>query len=516
MTGIFFFIFIALSLGVTYVAARRTRSADHFYTAGGGVTGLQNGLALAGDYMSAASFLGIAGMVSLSGFDGLIYSIGFLVGWPVVMFLIAEPLRNLGKYTFADVVAFRLRQAPVRVAAAIGSLAVVSFYLIAQMVGAGTLIRLLFGFEYETAVVMVGIVMLAYVLFGGMMATTWVQIIKAVLLLSGAFMLALMALSRFAFSPLALFRAASDQYGVAVLAPGRLVSNPLDAMSLGLALMLGTAGLPHILMRFYTVKDAKTARLSVSYATGFIGFFYLLTFILGFGAMVLVGQPAIRAIDAGGNMAAPLLAKAVGGEAFLGFISAVAFATILAVVAGLTLAGAATLSHDLWVNVVRHGVSSDHEELRVARASTIVLGVMAIVLGHRLQGTERRVHGGAGVRDCGEREFSCAADVDVLAQVHDARGADEHARRHGLEPHPYLSVADDSDRRAEKHDGLVPAAQSRARVHSALVRRRYGGGAAVARTGSRSEIHRGRAAHPRHRASHSNLIGIRDWGFGSS
>jgi cation/acetate symporter len=381
VTALFFFIFIALSLGVTYVAARRTRSAAHFYTAGGRVTGLQNGLALAGDYMSAASFLGIAGLVALSGFDGLIYSIGFLVGWPVVMFLIAEPLRNLGKYTFADVVAFRLRQAPVRVAAAVGSLAVVAFYLIAQMVGAGNLIRLLFGFEYELAVAIVGAVMLAYVLFGGMMATTWVQIIKAILLLSGALLLAMMALSSFSFNPLALFRAAADQYGVAVLAPGRLVSNPLDAMSLGLALMLGTAGLPHILMRFYTVPDAKTARSSVSYATAFIGFFYLLTFILGFGAMVLVGQPAIRAIDAGGNMAAPLLAKAVGGEAFLGFISAVAFATILAVVAGLTLAGAATLSHDLWVNVVRHGSASEHEQLTVARVSTVVLGVLAIVLG---------------------------------------------------------------------------------------------------------------------------------------
>ena len=330
------------------------------------------------------------------------------------------------------------------------------------MVGAGTLIRLLFGFEYETAIVLVGVVMLAYVLFGGMMATTWVQIIKAVLLLSGAFMLAMMALSRFSFSPLALFRAASDQYGAAVLAPGRLVSNPFDAMSLGLALMLGTAGLPHILMRFYTVKDAKTARLSVSYATAFIGFFYLLTFILGFGAMVLVGQPAIRAIDAGGNMAAPLLAKAVGGDAFLGFISAVAFATILAVVAGLTLAGAATLSHDLWVNVVRHGVSSDREELRVARASTVVLGVHRDRARDHLQGTERRVHGGAGVCDCREREFSRARDVDVLAQVHDARGADEHARRHGLEPHSHLSVTDDSDRRAEEHDRVVPAAQSRA------------------------------------------------------
>jgi cation/acetate symporter len=386
VTIVFFFIFIAFSLGITYVAARRTRSASHFYTAGGGVTGLQNGLALAGDYMSAASFLGIAGLVALSGFDGLIYSIGFLVGWPVVMFLIAEPLRNLGKYTFSDVVAFRLRQKPVRVAAAIGSLAVVAFYLIAQMVGAGNLIRLLFGLQYEFAVAIVGVVMLAYVLFGGMMATTWVQIVKAVLLLTGALLLAVMALAKFGFNPLALFRAASEQYGVAVLGPGRLVSNPLDAMSLGLALMLGTAGLPHILMRFYTVPDAKTARTSVAYATAFIGFFYLLTFILGFGAMVLVGQPAIRAIDAGGNMAAPLLAQAVGGQAFLGFISAVAFATILAVVAGLTLAGAAALSHDLWVNVVRHGEASEVEQFRVARVSTVLLGVLAIVLGIAFKG----------------------------------------------------------------------------------------------------------------------------------
>jgi len=386
VTIAFFFIFIVFSLGITYVAARRTRNAEHFYTAGGQVTGLQNGLALAGDYMSAASFLGIAGLVSLSGFDGLIYSIGFLVGWPVVMFLIAEPLRNLGRYTFSDVVAFRLRQTPVRVAAAIGSLAVVAFYLIAQMVGAGNLIHLLFGLRYEYAVAIVGVVMLAYVLFGGMMATTWVQIIKAVLLLAGAFLLATITLAKFGFNPLALFRAASVRYGDAVLGPGRLVSNPFDAMSLGLALMLGTAGLPHILMRFYTVPNARTARTSVSYATAFIGFFYLLTFILGFGAMVLVGQPEIRAMDAGGNMAAPLLAQAVGGEAFLGFISAVAFATILAVVAGLTLAGAAALSHDLWVNVVRHGAASEVEQLRVARGSTVLLGALAIGLGIAFKG----------------------------------------------------------------------------------------------------------------------------------
>ena len=381
-----FFLFIALSLGITYFAARRTRSAEHFYAAGRSITALQNGLALAGDYMSAASFLGIAGLVALSGFDGLIYSIGFLVGWPIVMFLIAEPLRNLGRYTFSDVVAFRLRQAPVRVAAAAGSLAVVAFYLIAQMVGAGTLIQLLFGLPYELAVIIVGAVMLVYVLFGGMIATTWVQIVKAVLLLFGAFLLAIFALAQFRFNPLALFQAASDQYGAGVLSAGALVSNPIDAFSLGLALMLGTAGLPHILMRFYTVPDARTARTSVSYATAFIGVFYLLTFILGFGAMVIVGQDAIRGVDAGGNMAALLLADAVGGPGFMGFISAVAFATILAVVAGLTLAGAAALSHDLWVHVVKGGTASEKEQLRVARISSASLGVLAIVLGIAFQG----------------------------------------------------------------------------------------------------------------------------------
>jgi cation/acetate symporter len=377
----FFFIFITLTLGITYWAARKTRTAEHFYAAGRSVTGFQNGLALAGDYMSAASFLGIAGLVALSGFDGLIYSIGFLVGWPIVMFLIAEPLRNLGRYTFADVVAYRLSQRPVRVAAAFGTLSVVAFYLIAQMVGAGNLIRLLFGLSYELAVVLTGGVMLLYVLFGGMIATTWVQIVKAVLLLGGAFLLAILVLLRFSMNPLALFAAAAERYGEAVLAPGQLVSDPIDAISLGLALMLGTAGLPHILMRFYTVPDARTARTSVSYATAFIGFFYLLTFILGFGAMVLVGQDAVRAADPGGNMAAPLLAAAVGGRGFLGFISAVAFATILAVVAGLTLSGAAALSHDLWVNVVRRGEAPEREQLVVARLATIVLGVLAIVLG---------------------------------------------------------------------------------------------------------------------------------------
>jgi len=382
----FFVAFILLSLGITAWAARRTRTTEHFYTGGRGVTALQNGLALAGDYMSAASFLGIVGLVAVSGFDGLIYSIGFLVGWPIVMFLIAEPLRNLGRYTFADVVAARLRQTPIRIASAIGSLAVIAFYLIAQMVGAGNLIRLLFGLPYEAAVVIVGAVMLAYVLFGGMIATTWVQIIKAVLLLGGATLLALIALSRYGFNPLALFSDAAAQYGAGALAPGRLVSDPLDAISLGLALMLGTAGLPHILMRFYTVPNARTARSSVAYATAFIGFFYLLTFVLGFGAMVIVGRTAITQIDAGGNMAAPLLALAVAGRPFLGFISAVAFATILAVVAGLTLSGAATLSHDLWVNVVRGAAATEREQFIVARGATVLLAAVSIVLGIAFKG----------------------------------------------------------------------------------------------------------------------------------
>jgi cation/acetate symporter len=382
----FFLTFIALSLGITVWASRRMRTAEHFYTAGRSVTALQNGLALAGDYMSAASFLGIAGLVTLSGFDGLIYSIGWLVGWPIVMFLIAEPLRNLGRFTFADVVAARLQQKPIRIAASLGSLAVVAFYLIAQMVGAGNLIQLMFGLPYELAVTIVGAVMLVYVLFGGMIATTWVQIVKAVLLLSGAALLAALVLARFSFSPLALFAEAARQYGEGVLSPGRLVTDPIDAVSLGLALMLGTAGLPHILMRFYTVPDARTARTSVGYATICIGTFYLLTFILGFGAMVIVGRPAVAAVDAGGNMAAPLLAAAVGGTPFLGFISAVAFATILAVVAGLALSGAATLSHDLWVHVVRHGQSEPREEFVVARLATVALGVISVALGVAFKG----------------------------------------------------------------------------------------------------------------------------------
>jgi cation/acetate symporter len=382
----FFFVFILSTLGITWWAARKTRTTEHFYAAGRSISPGQNGVALAGDYMSAASFLGIAGLVSTTGFDGLIYSTGWLVGWPVVLFLIAEPLRNLGRYTFADVVAARLQQSPVRIAAAIGTLVTVSFYLIAQMVGAGGLIRLMFGLSYETAIVIVGVAMIAYVLFGGMLATTWVQIVKAVLLLGGAALLATLVLSRFGFSPAALFRAAAERYGSEVLAPGRLVSRPLDAVSLGLALMFGTAGLPHILMRFYTVPDAKAARRSVFYATGLIGAFYLMTFVLGFGAMVLVGPDPIRQVEPGGNMAAPLLAEFLGGTPLLGFIAAVAFATILAVVAGLTLSGAAALSHDLWAGVVRKEHASAVEELRVAKVATVGLGILGVALGITFKG----------------------------------------------------------------------------------------------------------------------------------
>jgi cation/acetate symporter len=378
---VFFFVFISITLAITYWAAKRTRTTEHFYAAGRSISAGQNGFALAGDYMSAASFLGIAGLVSTTGFDGLIYSTGWLVGWPVVLFLIAEPLRNLGRYTFSDVLAMRLRQTPVRIAAALGTLATVTLYLIAQMVGAGGLIRLMFGLDYEHAIVLVGIVMIGYVLFGGMIATTWVQIVKAVLLMSGAMLLAVLVLLRFHMSPAALFAAAAERYGDAVLAPGKLVSNPLDAVSLGMALMFGTAGLPHVLMRFYTVPDARAARTSVFIATGLIGLFYLLTFILGFGAMVLIGPDVIKAVDKGGNMAAPLLAELLGGTPFLGFIAAVAFATILAVVAGLTLSGAAALSHDLWVSVVRKHRADAREQLRVARVATLVLGVVAVGLG---------------------------------------------------------------------------------------------------------------------------------------
>jgi cation/acetate symporter len=377
----FFLLIVALTLAITYWAARRTHSTKDFYAAGRSVSPLQNGLALAGDYMSAASFLGIAGLVALSGFDGMIYATGWLVGWPALMFFVAEPLRNLGKFTFADVVAFRLQQTPVRIAAAVGGILTLLLYTIAQMVGAGNLVTLMFGIPYESAVAIVGVVMLLYVLFGGMIATTWVQIIKAILLLGGVTVLTVLVLAQFDFSVTNLYAAVAARYGQQALEPGGLVTNPVDAISLGLALMFGVLGLPHILMRFYTVPDAKAARVSVLYATGMIGYFYLIIPIVGFGASALLGREAIRRIDAGGNMAAPLLAELLGGTAFLGFIAAVAFATILAVVAGLTLAGASALSHDIFLHVVRKGRASEYEQVRVAKMATVIFGAIAVLLG---------------------------------------------------------------------------------------------------------------------------------------
>ncbi|AJE14797.1 MULTISPECIES: cation acetate symporter [Stutzerimonas] len=383
-----FVVFIIFTMGITKWAAKRNTSTSDYYTAGGSITGFQNGLAIAGDFMSAASFLGISALVFTSGYDGLIYSIGFLVGWPVILFLMAERLRNLGKFTFSDVASYRLGQTPIRVLSAFGSLIVVAFYLIAQMVGAGKLIQLLFGLDYLVAVVMVGVLMVMYVMFGGMLATTWVQIIKAVLLLSGATFMAVMVMYNvgFDFSRLFAEAVALHPNKQAIMSPGGLVSDPISAISLGLALMFGTAGLPHILMRFFTVGDAKEARKSVFYATGFIGYFYILTFIIGFGAILLVMtnpefKDATGAIVGGSNMVAIHLAKAVGGNFFLGFISAVAFATILAVVAGLALAGASAVAHDLYACVIKKGKAREEDEMKVTKRTTLALGVVAILLG---------------------------------------------------------------------------------------------------------------------------------------
>jgi len=401
--GMFSF-FVLMTLGITYWAAKRTTTAAHFYAAGGGITGFQNGLAIAGDYMSAASFLGISAFVYAWGYDGLIYSVGWLVGWPIVTFLIAEPLRNLGRFTFADVASFRFGQTPIRVLAACGTLVTVAFYLIAQVVGAGALIKLLFGMDYAYAVVIVGVLMILYVTFGGMIATTWVQIIKACLLLGGATLMAILVLAHFGFNPSALFSEAvkvhpqHDKIMGPIFQPGAPVSTPLSALSTGLALMFGTCGLPHILMRFFTVANAKEARKSVFFATGFIGYFYILTFIIGFGAIALVWTTPelvdaaklaaaktpfdqIKATQGFPNMVAPLLAKVVGGQLLFGFISAVAFATILAVVSGLTLAGASAISHDLYATVVRKGKANEQEEIMVSKIATVCLGIFAIVVG---------------------------------------------------------------------------------------------------------------------------------------
>ena len=386
---IMFFIFIAGTLGITKWAASKTKSASDFYTAGGGITGFQNGMAIAGDYMSAASFLGISGMIYLNGYDGLVYAVGFLVGWPVILFLMAEKLRNLGKFTFTDIAAYRLSQKEIRILAAFGSLSVVTLYLIAQMVGAGKLIQILFGMDYEYAVILVGVMMIIYVTFGGMLATTWVQIIKAVLLLSGVTFMGIIVLAAFdfSFSNLAAKAVESHKSGQAIMAPGSFISDPVSAISLGMALMLGTAGLPHILMRFFTVGNAKEARKSVVYATGFIGYFYLIIAVIGLGAIVFLNSPDAAAyykdgkLFGGANMAAIHLSHVVGGDIFLGFISAVAFATILAVVSGLTLAGASSISHDIYAIVIKKGLASEADEIKVSKTSVIIIGIVGVILG---------------------------------------------------------------------------------------------------------------------------------------
>ncbi|WP_198305689.1 cation acetate symporter [Arcobacter vandammei] len=390
---IMFFVFIVATMGITKWAASKTKSAQDFYTAGGGISGFQNGLAIAGDYMSAASFLGISGMIFLHGFDGMIYAIGFLVGWPIILFLMAEKLRNLGKFNFTDIAAYRLDEQKIRILAAFGSLTVVTFYLIAQMVGAGKLIELLFHIPYAWSVVIVGALMIVYVTFGGMLATTWVQIIKAVLLLSGVTFIAIMVLSHYGFSfgNLAAEAVSMHPKGDAILKPGPFVSDPVSAVSLGLALMLGTAGLPHILMRFFTVGNAREARKSVVWATAFIGYFYLIIGVVGLGAVVfLLSEGAVyfkdgvidfKGIIGGANMAAVHLSQAVGGDIFLGFIAAVSFATILAVVAGLTLAASNSIAHDLYAIVIRKGQATDAEEMKVSKRTVLVIGIVAILLG---------------------------------------------------------------------------------------------------------------------------------------
>ncbi len=388
---IMFLIFVALTMGITYWAASRTKSTADFYTAGGGITGFQNGLAIAGDYMSAATLLGLTAMVYTQGYDGYIYMLAFFAGWPIILFLMAERLRNLGKFTFSDITAYRLDQGKVRTMAAISSLTVVCFYLIAQMVGAGQLIKLLFGLDYNVAIFAVGILMMVYVTFGGMVATTWVQIIKACMLLCGGTLVMLLAFSQFGFSFENLLAKATAVHKLKdkLMFPGSLLADPVTAISLGLGLMFGTAGLPHILMRFFTVTDAKEARKSVLYASGFVAYFFNVIFLMGLCGILIVGQnpdffeggTVGAKLIGGGNMVAMHLAKAVGGNMLLGFLAAVAFATILAVVSGLALAGASAISHDLYARVIMKGQASETAEIRVSKIATICLGFVAIVLG---------------------------------------------------------------------------------------------------------------------------------------
>jgi cation/acetate symporter len=386
-----FLVFVLGTLGITYWAAKRTTSAPDFYTAGGGITGFQNGLAIAGDYMSAATLLGLSSLVFLRGYDGFIYTISFFIGWPVILFMLAERMRNLGRFTFADIASYRLQQSSIRTFAACSSLTVVCFYLIVQMVGAGQLIKLLFGLDYPVAVAVVGVLMVVYVTFGGMIATTWVQIIKAVLLLSGGLLMLTLAMGQFGFNieTLASSAVAAHKDGGAIMRPGSMLADPITATSLSLGLVFGTAGLPHIMMRFFTVPNAKEARKSVFVASGFIGLFFLVVCLLGLAAIVIVGQdPQFfekgeigGKLIGGNNMPVMHLAKAVGGNLFLGFLSAVAFATILAVVSGLALAGASSIAHDIYARVLRKGQATEAEEMRVSKFASIGLGIVAVILG---------------------------------------------------------------------------------------------------------------------------------------
>jgi cation/acetate symporter len=374
-----FLAIVILTLIITYYASKRTNTTSEFYTAGGGLTGWQNGLAIAGDYMSAASFLGIAGMIALSGFDGFFYSIGFLVAYLVVLYLVAEPLRNLGKYTMADMIAARFNNKQIRGVAALNSVAISIFYMIAQLVGAGALIKLLLGLEYTTSVLIVGALMTVYVVFGGMTATSWVQIVKAVLLMAGTFIISLMVFAKFGFSVTAMFEhmKSATPLGEKFLHPGNKFKDGLDTISLNLALVLGTAGLPHILIRFFTVKDAPTARKSVVYATWIIGIFYVMTIFLGFGAAAFVGKDNM---DPAGNMGAPLLAQYLGGNFLFAFVSAVAFATILAVVAGLVLSAASAFAHDFYSHVIRQGKVTEREQMLAAKWASVGVAVISILL----------------------------------------------------------------------------------------------------------------------------------------
>jgi cation/acetate symporter len=385
---VMFLVFVAATLAISYWAAKRTRSSKDFYTAGGEITGLQNGTAIAGDFMSAASFLGITGLVFLGGFDGLVLAIGAFSAWPILLFLLAKRVRNLGSFTFTDVVSQRLERTRIRLVAVSGTIVVVILYLIAQMVGAGKLIELLFGLPYEIAVISVSVLVMAYVTFGGMLATTWVQIIKALLLIAGVTITAALVLAQTGFSFEALLQQAVDEHpkGAGILSPGLLFKDPVQVTTILVSMLFGTLGLPHILMRLFTVPSMQEAKKSAFYASLFMGYFYLVLVIIGFGtAALLYQQPDFFTgegrLIGGSNMAAIHLASAVGGDLLTGFMSAVTFATILAVVAGLTVSGAAAISHDLYAEVICKGRPDSHRELQLTRITTVVIGVIAVILG---------------------------------------------------------------------------------------------------------------------------------------